>query len=665
MRNLLSGISKANSALLEEEELDISLNKVIAELGASTNVDRCYIFTNRVENGHLIFDYTHEWCALGIDEYFGNPDLSGVSYDFLPSLFENLSQKNVLYGLVSESKNIPFKQVMEMQGILTYLFVPIFCKEVFWGWMGYDECRKERNWLIEEVDAINAVARNIGLRLSREKVEADHNLAIERFDLSVRGSQQGLWEWDITNGSANYSSIFMSMIGYKHFEFEHNYENWQKLMHPNDYLVVRPKIEAYLRKEIPEYTAEFRLQHKDGYYVWIKGSGVAKWNEHGTPVFMVGSHLDISELKQQQENLETQRNEFNKLLNSLGEAVFRLNIQNEITYLNSYWEHLTGYEIEYCIGKKLMYFFTTEDSKLILHNIESLRNDEQLTSLQDVRLIEHNNEVRWVQMILKEFGKPTDKDYFVAGSIIDIHDKKLASQKEKELAELKSGFVSLASHQFRTPLTVIYSNVELIEFYTAKHDIELFNTVQSSSTQIKEEIKRMTELMNNILLVGRYEANQLHYHLKPVLIISYINGIIETYFSNQADKRKILVHYNVDNDVLLSIDTMLFTHVLTNIISNAFKYSMGKKNPVLTVEHSGIKINLIVEDYGIGIPENEVNKVFDSFYRATNTTTLQGTGLGLVVAKQFIELHNGTIELESKLGVGTKVTLTLPINKVD
>jgi signal transduction histidine kinase len=92
---------------------------------------------------------------------------------------------------------------------------------------------------------------------------------------------------------------------------------------------------------------------------------------------------------------------------------------------------------------------------------------------------------------------------------------------------------------------------------------------------------------------------------------------------------------------------------------------MGKKNPVLTVEHSGIKINLIVEDYGIGIPENEVNKVFDSFYRATNTTTLQGTGLGLVVAKQFIELHNGTIELESKLGVGTKVTLTLPINKVD
>lgn len=661
MRKILSGISKANSALLEEDELNRSLNKVVEELGSSTDVDRCYIFTNKFENGNLLFDYTHEWCAPGVDEYFGNPDLNGVSYDSFPGLYENLSQQNVFYGLVSQSPNQKFRDVMQMQGILTYLFVPIFCKEEFWGWMGYDDCRTERTWLVEEVDALNAVARNIGLRLTREKVEQEHNLAIERFDLSVKGSQQGLWEWDVVNNSTNYSAIFMSMIGYEHFEFEHNYENWHNKMHPDDYLVVRPKLEAYLRKEIPEYSAEFRLKHKEGHYVWIKGSGVAKWNDEGQPIFMVGSHLDISELKQQQENLETQRNEFNRLLNSLGEAVFRLNISNEITYLNSYWEDLSGFDLEQCIGKKVVDFFIKEDENFIINNIDALRNDQQLTSLLDVRLVQKNNQVRWVQMILKEFGKPTDKDYFIAGSIIDIHDKKLALQKEKELAELKSGFVSLASHQFRTPLTVIYSNVELIEFYTAKQDLELYNTIQSSATQIKEEIKRMTELMNNILLVGRYEANQLHYQLKPILIIPFINGIIETYFSNQADKRKILLQYDIHKDTYVSIDTMLFTHVLTNIISNAFKYSMGKENPLLNVISSNNKIQLVVQDFGIGIPDNEINKVFDSFYRATNTTTLQGTGLGLVVAKQFIELHDGAVYLESKLGVGTKVTLEIPI----
>ena len=102
-------------------------------------------------------------------------------------------------------------------------------------------------------------------------------------------------------------------------------------------------------------------------------------------------------------------------------------------------------------------------------------------------------------------------------------------------------------------------------------------------------------------------------------------------------------------------------HVITNIISNAFKYSKGCPNPELLISYESNKAIIQIRDYGIGIPEDEIEKVFHSFYRASNTVTYQGSGLGLSVAKQFMELHNGKIFLSSKLGEGTKVRLILPL----
>ena len=252
-----------------------------------------------------------------------------------------------------------------------------------------------------------------------------------------------------------------------------------------------------------------------------------------------------------------------------------------------------------------------------------------------------------------------ETDYFIAGSIIDIHDKKLAADKEKELAELKAGFVSLTSHQFRTPLTVIFSNMEVIELSAQKLNTTLSDTIRNSAKMIKEQIDRMTHLMDNILLVGRYDARQLLYNLRPFNLSDLIHSVVNTYYLNQPDGRIILVTEEISNRKV-ALDEMLFMHVLTNIISNAFKYSSGAQNPELYLVQKEDAAEIIIKDFGIGIPEDELDKVFNSFYRASNTITYQGSGLGLPVARQFMELMKGSIQLESKLGEGTKVTLRLP-----
>ena len=115
------------------------------------------------------------------------------------------------------------------------------------------------------------------------------------------------------------------------------------------------------------------------------------------------------------------------------------------------------------------------------------------------------------------------------------------------------------------------------------------------------------------------------------------------------------------SDQKVAADELLFMHVITNIISNAFKYSKGCPNPELSISYESNKAIIQIRDFGIGIPEDEIEKVFHSFYRASNTVTYQGSGLGLSVAKQFMELHNGKIFLSSKLGEGTEVRLVLPL----
>ncbi len=661
MRNLLSGISKANSALLEIGDLHSSLQNVVTALGQGTRVDRCYIFTNRKVDGELRLFYTEEWCKDGVEPQLGNEGINNITYADIPWLYDNLSAGRSFYGFVRESDNVYFKEVMEMQGIITYLFVPVFCNDDFWGWMGYDNCTDERVWEPEEVDALTTVARNIGLRLNREKAEEENTKALERFDLSIKGSQQGLWEWDILNDVIHYSAIFMEMIGYTHYEFAHTYENWKCRMHPDDYALVEPVLMSYLNHESNAYSTEFRLLHKKGHYVWIKGSGVAKWDASGKPLYMMGSHLDISELKLQQEYLEVQRNDFDRLLNSLGEAVFRLNSNNELTFLNDFWQDISGYEPKECISKLITGFFQSEDISAINENIELLKSEKVITASLEIRLNLKNGKWRWVQIMMKEYGKPNDQEYFIAGSIIDIHDRKLTQEKEKELADMKAGFVSVASHQFRTPLTVIFTNVELIEILTSKCEIGLIDKIQQKTDQIKNEIDRMTALMNNILLVGRYDAGQIQFNQKILPVSPLIHAVVQNYFSQRSDGRKLKINESILSDRKGAIDEMLLTHVLTNLISNAFNYSEGGGDPELEIIYHNDDVEVCIKDYGIGIPEDELEKVFNSFYRAANTVSFRGSGLGLVVAKQFVELHNGSIKLESRLNVGTKAVFTLPL----
>ena len=224
--------------------------------------------------------------------------------------------------------------------------------------------------------------------------------------------------------------------------------------------------------------------------------------------------------------------------------------------------------------------------------------------------------------------------------------------KEKELGELKSSFVSTASHQFRTPLAVIQSNTELLLMLADRSenkDIEKYTKVTG---RIKGEIAKMTKLMDDVLILGKLTSGTLAYLPQELDLVQFCNAMIKQFNSIQMDGR-ILEFQLIGKPYNVILDSNLLTHALSNLISNAFKYSVGQDNPELTIFFKPKELIMSIKDYGIGIPKKETSNLFQPFFRAKNAMEIKGTGLGLSIAKEYIEINKGQISAKSILGEGS------------
>ena len=233
-----------------------------------------------------------------------------------------------------------------------------------------------------------------------------------------------------------------------------------------------------------------------------------------------------------------------------------------------------------------------------------------------------------------------------------LTEREVLLKKEKELGLLKSSFVSMASHQFRTPLAVIQSNAQLFEMLVGSDQEVKAEKYQKISTRITEEISKMTALMDDVLILGKLTSENVHYDPQECDLFEFCNVLIDQFNLIQEDGRKLdfVVKgkpYNVE------IDDKLLTHSLSNIISNAFKYSVGKANPSLKLTYEEKEFSLTVSDKGIGIPKENMEDLLLPFFRGNNSVGIKGTGLGLSIAKEYLDINKGILIINSTEGVGS------------
>lgn len=232
-------------------------------------------------------------------------------------------------------------------------------------------------------------------------------------------------------------------------------------------------------------------------------------------------------------------------------------------------------------------------------------------------------------------------------------------EKEKELNELKSRFISMASHEYRTPLTSIKIFADLLKMHGRKIENDKY---YSYISKINNSVEYMTELINDVLMVNKAETGKIK--LNPVVLDfnKLCNSIYEEYRDQSESKHEIILNY-ISPISLIYADEKLLRQVISNLISNAIKYSPGKGRIDFSVNTNGEKIIVIIKDEGIGILPEDRDKIFSSFYRGQNIGTVPGTGLGLYIVKRIVELCGGSIYFESIVNQGTAFTVELPLTK--
>lgn len=246
----------------------------------------------------------------------------------------------------------------------------------------------------------------------------------------------------------------------------------------------------------------------------------------------------------------------------------------------------------------------------------------------------------------------------------DITERKLAEAellrnlaKQKELSELKSSFVSMVSHEFRTPLAVILSCAELLKNHLDRLP-EI--TRQQQLRAICESTQHMSRMIDEVLLLGKVEGGQMTFAPAPVDLAELCTRLVDEMHS--ATQHRCPIEYHAEPFGASALgDEALLRHILGNLLSNAVKYSPAGAAVRLEIQRDGAQAILRVSDRGAGIPSEDLPKIFTAFQRASNVGQIAGTGLGLVIVKRCVELHGGDISLQSTLGEGTVATVRLPL----
>lgn len=356
------------------------------------------------------------------------------------------------------------------------------------------------------------------------------------------------------------------------------------------------------------------------------------------------------------------------LLNAIPDVMFRINRDGIFVNYQAPRESQVFLQEDDVVGQKVVETLPTNIAQAFLNCLE------QAQQTGEVQLLEYEwsngeNKSYWEA----RFAVSAENEVVVI--VRDITKRKQAEnelretlQTEKELNELKSRFISTASHEFRTPLTAILGSAELLKYYSHKWSEQKKHL---HCDRIYSHVQHMTQMLDDVLLMSKAEAGKLEFKPAPINAIAFCRCLVEELQQSVAGQHSIMFtpiglsdkpdsQTGASSSTSIYLDEKLLQHILTNLLSNAIKYSPDESTIQFILTCKDNQIIFQIQDWGIGIPEEDQPRLFEAFHRATNVGKVPGTGLGLAIVKNAVDLHGGKITVNSQVGVGTTFTVVLP-----
>jgi PAS domain S-box-containing protein len=382
---------------------------------------------------------------------------------------------------------------------------------------------------------------------------------------------------------------------------------------------------------------------------------------------MVMDELDlrreVAERKRAERALQESEEKYRTVVESVRDVVFRTDAEGRLTFLNPAWTEVTGHRIEAALGQRLSAFVHQTSGDPEGTGVERLRAGDNDFGRYEVQFKTSGAAPRWMEV----FARPMcDENGDVVGTSGTLHDvtkwreaeaqMRKALDKERELGRLKSRFVSMASHELRTPLATIQSSAELASLFMQRGAHE---KTDKHLRRIQNNVERMATLLEDVLIFGRVESGQLPFEPIEMDMAGLATELVDD-IKQGIGAGHVLQTSGVDQEVALVADPQLLRLILTNLLSNAVKYSPEGSTVRLCVQPTDDVVHITVSDEGIGIPSEDIDRLFEPFHRAENVGATRGTGLGLAILNEAVGVHNGDVKVESAKGKGSTFHVTLP-----
>ena len=513
---------------------------------------------------------------------------------------------------------------------------------------------------------------------ARKNAEEALSEGLFRWKFALESAGDGVWDWNIKTDEAVYSPRWKSMLGYSEHDIQPTNQEWQARIHPDDQAMVAITMQAYLAGISPNYRVEYRLRCKDESYKWILGRGmVVSRDQSGQPLHMIGTHTDISELKDAQLSLEKYKQiaEFDAGLKTLAleqsqSAVIITDLNAHIEYVNQAYVDTYGFQREDLIGQNPSKVQSGITPSRIYKLMWKALRDGKVWRGELVNLSAEGNEIIVWTMIspIRQADGKISHYLCVQDDITEIKEKEkqleAALARAEHLAKTKAQFLANMSHEIRTPMNAILglSDLSLLEDNSAELSVHV--------QHINTAATHLLAILNDILDLSKLEAGGLS--LMPAAFdLDELLTTVRYLFLNAASSKGLDISVARAQNVpaILVGDSLRLRQVLINLLGNAIKFTeRGSVNLICNLQQiEGTEARLLfsIMDTGIGIPSDAQDKLFQPFSQLDDgyTRNFGGTGLGLVISQELIQLMGSSITVESRFGLGScfSFELLLPV----
>jgi PAS domain S-box-containing protein len=411
------------------------------------------------------------------------------------------------------------------------------------------------------------------------------------------------------------------------------------------------------------------IRHPDGHTVFFEINLNPIVNEKKEVQYICLVSRDISPQKTFEKKSVQAAGELSKVIETANAIIFSVDAESYITEWNSECFRVSGYDKAAILGKRFTEFLSRDHSHLFHDFLNRILRGKNVSNVEFNITADNGSSTT---LLLNGTPKTNTAGKVVGGLFVGqditelseyrvslehkVKDRtrklKEALQKEKELVEIKNRFVSIASHEFRLPLNAISASLSVLRSTAGEASEDTVRTIE-------EHVQRMKSLLEDILSIERHESARLKPRFTIINLPHLLNNLIKEVGDASRHTHRFMTRYSNESFSIES-DEKLLRNIFINLLGNAVKFSPGKDSVAVELKSLRDVVSVTVQDFGLGIPPEEHEKVFDSFVRGSNTSTIEGTGLGLSIARKAAETLAGSISVTSTPGKGSIFTVVLP-----